>query len=94
MRMPILDMLRLGNIIHSAHRAVARFFTPAAFAVHGADISRGVFFALAMLCLGSGCIMVMAIMRSFRMSGVMIMVTVIMSTIAPTGPGKQSHAEQ
>ena len=62
MRMPILDMLGLGHIIHPADGAVTGFFTSASFAVHGANVGRGILFALAMMGFSVGCVMILALM--------------------------------
>ena len=88
MRMPILNMFRLGNIIHPAHRACAGFFTPAAFAMHGADIGRGILLAFAMVCFRMGSIMIVALVSRFGLSSVMIMASMVVAAIASAGGNK------
>ncbi len=45
--MAVFDMFALSHIVHAAGRAGASLVAAAAFAVHRADIGRGVFFASA-----------------------------------------------
>ncbi|MCB9041208.1 MAG: hypothetical protein H6557_31685 [Lewinellaceae bacterium] len=83
--MPVLDMLRLGYIIHSAHRTGTGFFTTTAFTVHGANIGRGIFFAFAMVGFGMGCVMIVALVSCFGLSRVMIMARMVVATITSAG---------
>ena len=86
--MPILNMFRLGNITHPAYRTGTGFFTTTAFAVHGADIGRGILLAFAMVCFRMGSIMIVALVSRFGLSSVMIMASMVVAAIASAGGNK------
>jgi len=59
MRVPTVIMviglhIFVGHVIHATNRALARLLAAAAFAVHWADVGRGILFALLFGVVGVG----------------------------------------
>lgn len=88
MPMPILDVLCPGDIVHATYRAGARLIAATTFTVHGADISRSIFFSLVMRFADRGgrfAAMVVSVLARFFMAVRFAVMAVCISGVATTG---------